>query len=339
MMIEMLHAGEFEGEAVKRFRLSNDNGMTADILTWGAVLSGLAATMRDGSRRNLVLGLKDFADYPSRSPYFGATIGRFGNRIGGASFELAGQTFMLDANETGVHHLHGGAAGLGRRVWKAEAAQTALGPALCLRIVSADGDMGYPGELHAQCTYTLTNNNCLIIEMEAETDRPCPVNLVHHSYWNLDGHGTIDRHRLRLRASRYLPTGPGQIPTGEISSVEGTELDFRQLRPLDHAGPPQIDFAFVLDGEDAGTRIAAELVSSDGECRMILATNQPAVQCYSGFKLDLQTSGGKAIGPRSGLCLETEAFPDAPNKPNFPCSVLHPGEVYKHWMSHQFEHQ
>jgi len=333
-MIERTHFGTFEDQAVERYTLRNDGGMTASIMTWGGVLCSLQGTLADGSSRSLVLGFRRFDDYPARSPYFGATVGRFGNRIGHGRYQQDGRTIQLDRNQGGEHHLHGGRAGFGRRLWQAEAADGTDGPALRLKIASADGEQGYPGALEAHCLYSLAHDNLLRIEMTATCDRPTPVNLVHHSYWNLDGSGTIDGQRLQLDADFYLPTGDGQIPTGEILKVAGTAYDFRQLRRLDRDGEPLVDHAFVLNGR--GLRRAAVLEASDGACRMELATDQPAVQCYTGFKLDIEGSAGERFPARSGLCLETEGFPDAPNKSHFPNAILQPGTTYRHVMEHRF---
>lgn len=335
-MIDHRIIGDWEGEPITAFTLTNAQGMRAEIFEWGGVLAKLEAPMTAGSRRNLVLGFKNFDDYPAKSPYFGATVGRFGNRIGGAQFELDGQVHHLDANEVGRHHLHGGSKGLGRRRWQGEAAMTTDGPALKLTITSATGDQGYPGNLSATCLYTLTDDNRLLIEMTAQSDAPTPVNLAHHSYWNLDGGGTIEAHQLQLFGRRYLATGEGQIPTGEIVDVAGTAFDFLEPKPLGHDGQPNIDFAFILDDRDLMKR-AAILTSADGACRMSLRTNQPAVQCYTGFKLDVQGRTGEHFGPNAGICLETEGFPDAPNKPEFPSAILRPGETYSHLMEHRFD--
>lgn len=333
-MINRERFGSFEDKPVDRFWLSNGGGMTASIMSWGGVLCSLEGTLADGSKRSLVLGFQRFDDYPPLSPYFGATVGRFGNRIGDGRFQLDGRPVQLDRNEGAAHHLHGGRAGLGRRVWDAEVEEGANGPMLHLRIASFDGDMGYPGHQETCCTYQLSHNNVLRIEMTATCDQPTPVNLVHHSYWNLDGAGTIDGHKLQLEADYYLPTGEGQIPTGEVLKVEGSAYDFRESRRLDRDGEPIIDYAFVLNGR--GLQRAATLEASDGACRMELLTDQPAVQCYTGFKLDIETKAGERFAPRAGLCLETEGFPDAPNKPHFPNAILRPGETYRHVMEHRF---
>ena len=329
MAVSSERFGEIDGHEVRRYRLDNGQGLRAAVLNWGGVLQSLTLEV-DGRPRPLVLGFDRFADYPTRSPYFGATVGRFGNRIGGAAFELDGARHVLDANE-GRNHLHGGAQGWGKRLWEVVAADEA---AIRLELTSADGDMGYPGEVHASCTYTL-DNDALRIEMTAETVRPTPLNMVHHSYWNLDGEGTILAHQLLLEADRYLPIDREQIPTGEIAPVAGTPFDFRQERRIDALGTADYDHCMVLSVKP-GMRRVAELISGDGRVGMTLRANKPGVQFYTATKLDLAASDGRSIGPHAGLCLETEDFPDAPNKPHFPPAILLPGEAYRHVMEHRF---
>ncbi len=315
---------------MERIRLDNGRGLRAAVLNWGGVLQDLALTV-DGAARSVVLSFDDFADYPARSPYFGATVGRFGNRIGGASFTLDGVRYALDPNERGRNHLHGGLAGWGKRHWDVAAAAAT---SVTLTLTSPDGEMGYPGTVEAACTYRLTDD-ALAIEMTATTTKPTPLNMVHHSYWNLDGAGSIEAHRLRLDADRYLPTDDEQIPTGEILPVAGTVFDFRDARRIDAAGTADYDHCMVLT-EQPGLRPVAELVSGDGRVGMTLLADQPGVQLYTGFKMDITAKGGRRIGPRAGLCLETEAFPDAPNKPHFPSAILLPGATYRHVMEHRF---
>jgi aldose 1-epimerase len=324
------HFGDFRGQAVERVWLDNGRGLRAAVLNWGGVLQDLTIDV-DGAERSLVLNFADFADYPARSPYFGATVGRFGNRIGGAAFTLDGTRFDLDPNERGKNHLHGGLTGWGKRLWDIKGADAT---SVTLALASPDGEMGYPGAVEAECTYRLTED-ALVIEMTAVTTKPTPLNMVHHSYWNLDGQGSIEAHRLELDADRYLPTDDEQIPTGEILPVAGTVFDFREARRIDAAGTADYDHCMVLT-DKPGMRPVADVVSGDGRVGMTLRADQPGVQFYTGFKLDITAKGGRRIGPLSGLCLETEAFPDAPNKPHFPSAILAPGETYRHVMEHRF---
>jgi aldose 1-epimerase len=322
--------GDFRGQPVERVRLANGRGLEAAVLTWGGVLQDLSLDL-GGISRPLVLGFADFADYPAKSPYFGATVGRFGNRIGGAAFILDGERYELDPNERGRNHLHGGLTGWGKRLWDIASAEAS---SVTLRLTSPDGEMGYPGAVEATCTYRLTED-ALVIEMTATTTRATPINMVHHTYWNLDGQGSIEAHRLRLDADRYLPTDEEQIPDGDIAPVTGTVFDFREWRRIDAMGTADYDHCLVLT-ERPGLRPVAEMVSGDGRVGMTLLADQPGVQLYTGFKMDLTAKGGRRIGPRAGLCLETEAFPDAPNKPQFPSAILRPGEIYRHVMEHRF---
>jgi aldose 1-epimerase len=322
--------GEFEGEPVGRVVLDNGKGLRAAILSWGGVLQSLTIDV-DGRPRPLVLGFDGFPDYPAKSPYFGATVGRFGNRIGHATFTLDGMRHDLEANMGGVHHLHGGSKGWGRRLWRMTPGGD--GRSVTLELTGPAGEAGYPGTVEARCLYQLTDDS-LDIEMTATTTAPTPINMVHHTYWNLDGKGSIEAHELRLAADGYLPTGEGQIPTGEIRPVAGTGFDFREARRIDAKGTADYDHCFVVNG--SGLRPVADLVASDGRVRMTLDADQPGVQLYTGFKMDITASDGAHIGPRAGLCLETECFPDAPNKPEFPSSILRPNETYRHRMVHRF---
>ena len=352
-MLERQEFGRFKGAPVSMVTLANASGMRAEILDWGATLRSLSIPMgslsipmgslsnpmgspsdlMEDQRRELVLGFDSFDDYPALSPYFGATAGRFGNRIANGRLELDGSVYQLDINENGRTHLHGGADGLSMRIWATETDPS--GNAVTFSIHSPDGDQGYPGAVDARCRYELTDESTLLIEMTATASRPTPVNLIHHSYWNLDGSGVIDGHTLDVSADSMLPTDEAQIPTGEIRPVAGTDFDFRKPRPLDAKGEPIIDFAFVLPPA-TGIRRVAELISSDGRCRMALHTDQPALQVYTGFKMDFRASNGRHFPPRSGICLETQAFPDAPNHPDFPSAILRPGETYRHRMEHRF---
>ncbi len=328
MPVQRTLFGSYRGEEVFCFTLER-GGLVAEILGWGATLRSLRLA---GTDVDLVLGLERFEDYPAQEAYLGATVGRFANRIEGGRFTLDGRTYLLPRNEKGRHTLHGGPDNLARRVWAAEADPE--GCAVRFSIFSPDGDQGFPGNLRARCTYRLTEENVLRIEMEAETDAPTPVNFAHHSYWNLAGSGTIDGRLLTLEADRYLEAGPDTIPTGRILEVAGTRYDFREPRRIDAAGDADYDNCFVVRGE--GFRRVARLEDPSSGRSMELWADQPGVQLYTGFKLDITTSADRHIGPRAGLCLETENFPNAPNISHFPNAVLRPGETYRHVMEHRF---
>lgn len=330
MTVTIERVGDACGEPVHAFVLRSASGLEARILEFGATLQSLRLPVA-GQVRELVLGFADFADYRTRSPYFGATVGRYANRIAHGRFMLDGKCFELSRNQAGRHTLHGGADNLAFRVWRGELLPEGDGVALAIH--SPDGDQGFPGDLDVIVTYRL-EALALTITLEARSDAPTPVNLTHHSYWNLDGGGTIDGHELQLEADFYLPVDADTVPTGEILAVAGTPFDFRSRRRLDALGEPCFDHCFAIRGR--GLRRAAELISADGRVRMELFTDQPGVQLYTGFKLDVTASDGRRFGPRRGLCLEAQNFPDAPNRSHFPDPFLRPGAIYRHVIAHRF---
>ena len=328
--------GSHEGEPVRRVTIS-DGALSARVMEWGAVLQDLRLNGHDAP---LVLGFDRFDPYPAESPYFGAMAGRVANRIRHAEAPLDGRTVKLDANVRDVHHLHGGRRGLGRRVWEI----VDHGPAhATLRILSPDGEMGYPGALTAHVTYRV-EGAALVVETEAETDAPTWVNLAHHSYFNLyDGGRTpVLDHALRIDAERYLETDDDFIAGGDPRPVEGTRYDWREGRRVGEivgpdGAPPIWDHNYcVADARRAVTEVAR--VEGPTGLAMVLSSTEPGVQFYAGHKIATQTPGldGIAYGPRSGLCLETQAWPDAPNNPAYPSVVLRPGETYRQTTRHAF---
>jgi aldose 1-epimerase len=321
--------GDADGIDVFQVTLRNSAGAEAKILTWGAVIRDLVVPSK-GGRQRVVLGLNSVADYEAHSPYFGAVVGRYANRIGNARFTLEGRTFTLDANEKGRHQLHGGTHGFGSRIWSL----VDHGPAhAVLVLVSQDGDMGYPGQLIATCTYTLLEPATLRISLEATADRPTPVNLTTHSYYNLDGGSDICSHHLMIAGDYVTPTNADLIPTGAVEKVEETVYDFRGLRPIGAAQLLQCrttyDINYVLRGGEEELAHAVTLLSRKSGVAMELWTTEPGVQFYDGHLLDLPVSGldGAHYGPRAGLCLEPQRFPDGPNKPHFPPCILEPGTL------------
>jgi aldose 1-epimerase len=316
--------GTLNGQDVLQVSLTGPDGMTIQVLTWGAVVRDLSVPLAGGSQR-VVLGLNSIEDYVAHSPYFGAIVGRYGNRIGKAQFILNGETYGLDANE-GENQLHGGSKGFGTRLWSIVDHTSS---SVTLSLVSEDGDMGYPGRLVATCTYTLLPSLRLRIELEATTDKPTPVNLTTHGYFNLDGGPDISSHELTIAGDFITPTRPDLIPTGEIVSVAGTDYDFTAPRPIHGAQPTLYDINYVLRGPYGELRRAATLESRQNGLSMELWTTEPGVQFYDGHLIDMpvQGLGGTQYGRHGGLCLEPQRFPDSPNKAHFPSSILPRGQV------------
>ncbi len=327
-----------DGAKATLYTLHNKRGASASVSTYGAMLTSLRMPDRDGRFADVVLGFDDGASYLRGHPFFGNTVGRYANRIGGARFVLDGTVYTLAANN-GTNHIHGGRVGFDKRNWEAAPLETDAGPAVRFRHHSPDGAEGYPGNLDVTVTYTLTENNELRIDYEAHTDKPTVVNLTNHSYFNLKGAGEGDvlGHVLRLHADRYTPADAGLIPTGQIRSVEGTPLDFRQPTAIGARWdrlPESLkgyDHNFVLNDWQPGRLVdCAEVYEPTTGRRMRVRTTQPGVQLYTAIHLGGVTGrGGKTYGPASALCLETQHFPDSPNKPNFPSTVLRPGETFR----------
>jgi aldose 1-epimerase len=316
------------GEEVDSYTLAN-GGLVVEILTYGGIVRRVLAPDRDGRAANVVLGLESLDDYAAdNSPYLGAIVGRYANRLADATFELDGTEYHVTANEGG-NSIHGGAEGFDRRVWRATELRDDCGVALAY--TSPDGEMGYPGTLSVVVTYSLSDEGTLRIDYEAETDAPTIVNLTNHSYWNLGGEGSgpVDDHVLRVAASAQTPYGPGLIPTGEIEPVAGTALDFAEPAPL---GRGRVGFAhsagydayLVLDRRSPDDlEFAAELHDPASGRTLTVRTTEPGIQLYDGHKLD------GSHEPRSGVALETMRFPDAVNRPAFPSPILRPGEIYR----------
>ncbi len=321
------------GEAVERVTLQD--GLRAEVLTYGGIIARLDVPGRDGRRDNVVLGLTTLAEYETRSPSFGATVGRYANRIGGGRFTLDGVVHQLSQNE-GENTLHGGIRGFGNRVWTIEQADAA---SVTLGYVSQDGEEGFPGRLQLRVRFAVEGTT-LRLAYTAETNRATVLNLTNHSYFNLAGEGSGDvwGHELHLAADRIVELRADSIPTGALLDVAGTPFDFREPRlvgALVREAHPQIiaglgyDACFVLRG--SGMREAA-VVREGGSGRvMTVRTDQPAVQVYSANKLTgaLVGPSGRAYRSGDGLCFETQHYPDSPNHPGFPSTVLRPGEVFR----------
>ncbi|MFI1757190.1 aldose epimerase family protein [Streptomyces sp. NPDC020571] len=338
-------------DGTKVYRWSLENGGTRmKVLSYGGVVQSLEIPDRRGRYANVSLGFDNLDDYVARSPHFGALIGRYGNRIAKGRFTLDGKEYQLSVND-GENSLHGGALGFDYRVWDVEPFTEGSDTGLVLHYTSVDGEMGYPGTLKAKVTYTLTRRGDWRIDYEATTDKATVVNLTSHVYWNLagEGSGTIEDHELSIAASRFTPTDAGLIPTGELARVSGTPFDFRRAKPIGRDirdAHPQLvtakgfDHNWVLDKgiTDRPEHIATLRDHASGRTLRI-ATDQPGLQFYSGNFLDgtLTGTGGSLYRQGDALCLETQHFPDSPNHPSFPSTVLRPGETYRTSTVHSFD--
>ena len=344
MSIEQSSFGEVPGGGpVHLFTLTNSGGLRARITNFGAILVSLETPNRGGRLDDVVLGFDSLDGYLENAPYFGATVGRVANRIAKARFRIGDVEYPLAANN-GANHLHGGTVGFSKVVWTAEAAETEEGPAVQLLYLSPDGEEGYPGDLETTVVYTLTEADELKLEYTARADKPTPVNLTHHSYWNLAGEGSgadVLGHELTLRAAHYTPSGPDLIPTGEILPVEGTPMDFTKPAAIG-ARIGQLeggyDHNFALENQDGSLAPAARVVEPAGGRVLEISTTEPGIQLYTANFLDGSVVGkaGHAYGRHTGFCLETQHFPDAVNQPGFPSIVLTPGRTYRQLTVHAF---
>jgi aldose 1-epimerase len=337
-----------DGREVKIFTLTNSHGLKARVTEYGAILVSMESPDQAGHLADLTLGYDTLEGWLGNTAYLGATVGRFANRIKDGKFSLDGKAYTLATNNDpgGIPcALHGGLLGFDKVLWSGQATAD---NGVEFTYVSQDGEEGYPGQLSAKVTYTLTEANELIWEARASTDAPTLINIAHHSYWNLSGHPalTINDHILQIEADHYLPTDAGLIPTGVIAPVQGTPMDF--TRPLSIGERLEADFQDLKFGggydhcwvlrQGEGLRLAARLMDPKTGRVMEVFTNQPAIQFYGGNFLDGSAIGKKSVpyARRTGLCLETEAFPDAPNQPHFPSPVLRPGDSYHHLLVHKF---
>ena len=337
------------GENIDLYTLRNAKGMEAKITNFGGIVVSLTAPNRKGEMADVVLGFTDLESYLTKNnPYFGAIIGRFGNRIGKGRFTLDGVEYKLAVNN-GENHLHGGIKGFDKVIWTGKEVNTNAGPGLALTYLSKDGEEGYPGNLNVTVTYTLTNLNELRIDYLATTDKDTVINLTHHSYFNLrgEGNGDILSHDVRINASRFVPTDAGSIPTGALKAVAGTPFNFLKATAIGariNDDDQQLKFGngydhtWVINGRPGILRFAASAYDSTSGRKLEVWTTEPGMQFYTGNFLD-GTLTGKAGGVyqrRTGFCFETQHYPDSPNQPSFPTTRLKKGVPYKSTTVYKF---
>ena len=324
-----------DGQEIEIYTLANSQGIKASIMTYGATLVSLEVPDLKGQIKDITLGHDHLEGYLQASPYFGSTIGRYANRIAQARFALNGKTYELAAND-GPNHLHGGLKGFDKVVWKAKPLEGKGWVGVEFTYLSPDGEEGYPGNLAVKVTYLLTDENELKINYEAETDKPTPLNLTHHSYFNLKGQGKGDilDHVLMINADYFTPVNDQLIPTGEIKAVKGTPWDFTTPHPVGQYianVPGGYDHNYVLNKKEGELTLAARVIEPESGRVMEILTTEPGIQFYSGNFLDgtITGKGGKVYHKHYGFCLEPQHFPNSPNQPNFPFTILNPGEKFE----------
>ena len=330
-------------DSIKLFTLRNENGMTVKVTNYGAIITSIVVPDRDGKMADVALGYNRVEDYINAvdKPYFGAVVGRYGNRIANGEFTLNGETYSLLKNN-GANHLHGGAVGFDKVVWDAD-----FNPSkntVSLRYVAKDKEEGYPGNLQLRVSYTLTNNNAIVVNYHATTDKATPINVTQHTYFNLkgEGQGTILDHELMLNAKKFTPVDESLIPTGKMPRVMGTPFDFTTAKAIGRDIGQEneqlrfglgYDHNWILDksGKKDELTLAAQVHEPSSGRVMEIHTTEPGIQFYCGNFLDgrLKGKSGKPYIHRGGFCLETQHFPDSPNQPNFPSAILKPGEVFQ----------
>ena len=334
---------------VSKYALVNANGMEVDVITYGGIITSLKVPGKDSTFQDVVLGFDSMDGYVDGSPYFGAIIGRYGNRIAKGTFKLEGNTYTVPTNN-GENSLHGGTTGFDKVIWNAEEVKDGDNVGLKLTYTSPDGEMGYPGTLETTVTYTLQADNTLHVKYEATTDKPTVVNLTQHSYFNLSGdfNNTILDTEIMLNADHYLPVDAGLIPTGELRPVAGTPFDFNEPKAIGaeiNAENDQLekglgyDHCWVLNDTNGEMKLAATAYDPRSGRFMQITTTEPAIQFYTGNFLDgtlTQKGGEGTYAYRSGFCLETQHYPDSPNQSEFPPTVLNPEETYETTTSFKF---
>lgn len=331
-----------EGAEVTLYTCTNAQGMVVKLINYGALVVAVEVPDRAGKMANVTLGFPTLDGYLDKHPYFGATVGRYANRIAKGKFTVDGQEYTLATNN-GPNHLHGGNVGYGKVLWNAEPVQADQSVGVKFTYQSKDGEEGYPGNLTATAQYTVTDDNELVMEFSATTDKPCPVNLTNHCYWNLAGagSGTIRDHVLMLAADKYIPVDATLIPTGELADVKGTPFDFTTPEKIGarldqvKGDPIGYDHCYVLRGAIGERKLAARVQEPKTGRVMEVYTTQPGIQFYSGNFLDGKPANG-GYQQYEGFCLETQHFPDSPNQPKFPTTIVKPGETYRHTSVYKF---
>lgn len=337
-----------DGHPISLYTLTNAHGMEARITNYGGIVVSLTAPDRNGKFGDVVLGYSTIDGYIKNSPYFGALIGRYGNRIAKGRFTLDGKTYKLAVNN-GPNSLHGGKKGFDKVVWQAQEMHPKNGVGLALHYLSKDGEEGYPGNLSVDVLYTLTNNNELRIDYKATTDKDTVLNLTNHSYFNLAGQGNGDvlGHLMMINADKFTPIDKTSIPLGDLKPVQGTPFDFRKPTAIGariHEQDQQLKFGtgydhnFVLNRKGTGLSLAARVYEPKTGRVLETYTTQPGVQFYTGNFLDgtIKGKGGKVYKQRYAFCLETQHYPDSPNRPDFPTTTLKPGQTYKQTTVYKF---
>jgi aldose 1-epimerase len=337
-----------DGKPVDLYTLTNQHGMEIRVMSYGGIVLSLRVPDKNGQFDDVTLGYESLDGYLKKTAYFGAIIGRYGNRIANGKFTLDGKEYTL-AKNNGPNSLHGGLKGFDKVVWEAEPFENPNGAGVVFKYMSADGEEGFPGNLKARVTYTLTDQNELVLAYHATTDKATPINLTNHTYFNLagDGKGDILGHVLTLNAERFTPVDNTLIPTGELWSVKDTPFDFTKPAVIGariHDQNEQLLFAggydhdFVINRQGPGLALAARVEEPTTGRVMEVFTTEPGVQFYSGNFLDgtITGKGGHVYKPRTGFCLETQHYPDSPNKPEFPSTILRPGETYDSKTAYKF---
>jgi aldose 1-epimerase len=335
-----------DGTPISLYTMTNGKGATMKVMNYGGIIVSLEVPDRNGNPLDVILGFDSLRAYEKRNPFFGALVGRYGNRIGKGKFVLDGKEYDLVKNNNG-NHLHGGTKGFDKVVWKVDEIAAEDGVAIRLSYLSKDMEEGYPGNLNVEVMYTLTTDNTVRFDYKATTDKKTIINLTQHTYFNLNGckRDVLD-HEISLNADKFVPVDEGLIPTGELRPVEDTPFDFRtpvKIGERINDKDQQLQFGkgydhcWVING--SGMRVAAEVYDSTSGIEMTVATTEPGVQFYTGNFLDGTLTGknGVVYNQRMGFCLETEHFPDSPNQKQFPSVILNPGDTYSSQTSYQFE--